>query len=63
MAGLPFEIAAHNAELRNAAEAVGPYALQGKTPPVGVHPLIDEVHVEQAKIDADNLSEALEAIG
>lgn len=57
-AGQPFMMAAHNAALREAA-VIEPYAKAGKVPPVGVSEVIDAAHMEQAHIDADNLSEAL----
>lgn len=36
-----------------------PYIEAGKTPPVGTHPLVDDIHKAQAKTDADALTEAL----
>lgn len=42
-----------------ALKALIPYFEAGKSPPVGVHPDVDTLHVEQAKTDAKNLSEAL----
>jgi Large polyvalent protein associated domain 22 len=50
---------AHNAELRAEVASVAPYIEQGKPIPVGVHELVDEAHVEQAKVDSKNLGEAL----
>ena len=44
------------AEVHKATE---PYVVAGKEPPVGVHPIVDGMKVDQAKIDADNLTEAL----
>lgn len=46
-------------ELGSALHVTAPYAKAGKEPPVGVHPLIDEVKVAQAKEDADVLKDAL----
>lgn len=45
-------------EFRN---TVGPYLEAGETPPVGLHPVTDALHAEQAKIDAENLKQALAA--
>lgn len=53
------EVHAMVQEAAKVAKAVGPYVEAGKEPPVGIHPAIDEFKVEQAKTDADNLSEAL----
>lgn len=44
------------AEVHKATE---PYIAAGKEPPVGVHPIVDEMKAEQAKTDAVNLTEAL----
>lgn len=41
------------------AQVLIPYIRDGKTPPPGVHPLTDAAHVEQAKVDGENLSTAL----
>lgn len=45
--------------IRGPLITIKPYLDEGKVPPVGTHPLTDQAHVEQAKLDADNLSEAL----
>lgn len=46
-------------EVNQALIIAGPYLRDGKEPPAGLHPLIDEYKAEQAKIDASNLSDAL----
>lgn len=40
-------------------KAAAPWLRQGKTPPAGIDPLIDKSKIEQAKTDADTLSDAL----
>jgi hypothetical protein len=47
-------------QINEASLAARPYALAGKPPPVGIHPIIDEIHKIQAEIDATNLHEALQ---
>lgn len=47
------------AKLTQTAAKVEPYIKEGKAPPVGIDPVIDQLHVEQAKLDADALGEAL----
>src|SRR6266699_458988 len=46
-------------EISEAARVAKPYLQAGKEPPVGIHPAIDEIHVEQAKQDAKNLDAVL----
>jgi len=46
-------------EMGSALQTVAPFAKVGKEPPPGVHPLLDEVKVEQAKQDGDAIKEAL----
>lgn len=46
-------------EAARVAKTVEPYVTAGKEPPVGLHPIVDEFKVEQAKLDADALGEAL----
>jgi hypothetical protein len=53
------EVRAMVAEASKVAKAVEPYALQGKEPPVGLHPIVDELKIEQVKTDVDSLKEAL----
>lgn len=55
------EVHAMVSEAARAAKAAEPYIAAGKEPPVGVHPMLDEMKVEQAKQDIDNLNEALKA--
>lgn len=43
----------------DAVNAARPWIAAGKEPPPGVHPLIDQIHHEQAKIDVKNLDDAL----
>ena len=50
------------AQLVQAARAGRPWMRDGKVPPVGIDPLLDKAHVEQAKLDADNLGDALKEI-
>lgn len=40
-------------------QKVRPYVEAGKEPPVGLHPDIDATKIEQAKVDGDNLKDAL----
>jgi GNAT superfamily N-acetyltransferase len=47
------------AETGDALRAAGPWIQQGELPPVGVHPLIDQAHIELAKQDAKALGDAL----
>lgn len=44
-------------ELADAWTAGKPYIMRGEEPPVGIHPLFDELHKEQAKVDAKNFDE------
>lgn len=46
-------------EAARVAKVVEPYVIAGKEPPIGLHPVIDEFKSQQAKLDAENLSEAL----
>lgn len=41
------------------SKAAAPFIAEGKVPPTGIHPAIDQLKAEQAKIDVDNLGEAL----
>lgn len=41
------------------SKQIKPWTDAGKVPPVGVHPVFDQLHAEQAKLDAESLSEAL----
>lgn len=41
------------------SQQIRPYYEARKEPPTGLHPVIDEIKSEQAKVDSDNLSEAL----
>lgn len=43
----------------DSAKRVGPYIKAGEAPPVGLDPITDQAHIEQAKLDADNLKEAM----
>lgn len=49
------EVHAQISEIHN---AVRPYIAEGKEPPVGVHPVIDKMKIEQNKLDLDKLDEA-----
>lgn len=40
-----------------AAERVRPYIERGEEPPTGLHPIIDSIKAEQAKLDAESLRE------
>lgn len=53
------EVHAMVSEAARVSRAVEPYVSQGKEPPVGIHPVIDEFKTQQVKVDADNLAEAL----
>lgn len=50
-------------KLIEAARIAEPYIRDGKVPPVGLHPLIDKFHAEQAKLDAANLDELVREAG
>lgn len=56
-------ILAANKELltkaHEALQASEPYLRAGEEPPVGIHPEIDKLKIDQAKVDRDNLKEAL----
>lgn len=53
------QVAEANKDIVDAFNAAEPYLRAGVEPPVGVHPVIDKVKVDQAKRDADNLKDAL----
>lgn len=48
-----------NRQLREVIDSARPYIEAGREPPIGVHPEIDNLKIEQSKIDLDNLNEAL----
>lgn len=48
-----------NRQLREVVDSARPYIEAGREPPIGVHPEIDNLKIEQSKIDLDNLNEAL----
>jgi len=52
-AELPFAMLAHNRGLYHAAH----YITAGEEPPVGLHPAVDQLHQEQAKLDVKALDE------
>ncbi len=45
--------------LVDATKIAAPYIAEGKRPPPGLHPLIDDLYAEEAKADAKNLDDAL----
>lgn len=38
-------------------QAARPFLQEGQVPPVGLHPLWDQIHIEQSKLDLQNLDE------
>lgn len=53
------EVHAMVSEAARVGKLAEPYITAGREPPVGLHPILDEFKADQAKVDADNLSEAL----
>lgn len=48
--------------LRQTANRAEPWVAKGAIPPVGVDPVIDQFHIEQAKTDAEGLRDSLKAM-
>lgn len=50
---------AFNQNLKRTIDAARPYIEAGREPPIGVDSAIDQLKIEQSKLDLDNLNEAL----